>query len=499
MLKDNKVLVIGTGLGGLSAAISLASAGKRVKIYEKNERIGGKLNLHKQDGFTFDLGPSILTLPWVIEELFSKSGRKLADYLQMRNLDPQWRNFFPDGATLDLFQDTERMRQELERFDLSEVEPFFRFLEYSARQYDFVDKGYFRHGLDTVRDFMRFYSIRDVLVFDLFSSMHGGVKRFIRNLKIIDVLDYFIKYVGSSAHAAPGFMNLLPTIQFRYGLWYTPGGLYRIAEALKRLLDELGVEVVLNCEVTKIIKSGHRVTGVETADGTKDEAQYIVCNMETIPAYEKLLRESRALMLPLRRFEPSCSGLVIDLGVRKRYPQLAHHNFFFSADQRRHFRAVFEEKKLPEDPTIYLVAASRTDPSVAPEGMECLKILPHIPHLNGRHGYTRSDYLSYKDKVLDKLERMGLEGLRESIVVEHVLTPEDIQKMYYSNRGSIYGVACDRWKNFALKTPKQSSRYRNLFFVGGSVNPGAGVPMVLLCGQRVCDRILALESIKARP
>lgn len=496
MAKDNDVLVIGAGLGGLSAAISLASAGKRVKVYEKNERIGGKLNLHIQNGFTFDLGPSILTLPWVIGELFSRSGRNPADYLQMIPLDPQWRNFFPDGTTLDLFHNPDRMRQELDRFDPAEVEPFFRFLEYSARQYDFVDKGYFRHGLDTVRDFMRFYSLRDVFGFDLVRSMHGGVTRFIRNPQIIDVLDYFIKYVGSSAYAAPGFMNLLPTIQTRYQLWYTPGGLYQIARALRKLLDELEVEVVLNCEVTRIIKNGLKVTGVETADGSRDEADYVVCNMETIPAYEKLLSESRAFMLPLRRFEPSCSGLVIELGVSRKYPQLAHHNFFFSKDQRSHFRSVFRDKKLPDDPTIYLVAASRTDPSVAPEGMEGLKILPHIPHLNDRHRYSRSDYLSYKDKVLDKLERMGLEGLRESIVVEHVLTPDDIRKMYYSNRGSIYGVACDRWKNFALKTPKQSSRYRNLFFVGGSVNPGSGVPMVLLCGQRVCDRILALEAEK---
>lgn len=486
---DIRIVIIGAGLGGLSAAISLAAEGYNVHIIEKNNKLGGKLNILQQDGFTFDLGPSILTLPQIFESLFRRAKRTFSDSVNLIPLDPQWRSFFEDKSTFDLYFDREKMTDELRRFDAAEIKNFFRFLSYSERQYDIIDKGYFNHGLDSMRDFMKFYPLSDILHFDLLRTMHQGVAHYIRNTKIRDMMDFFIKYVGSSSHAAPGFMNLLPTIQLRYRLWYVMGGMYRIVEAMQSVLNELGVAIHLNTEVVHITTNADRVTGIETSTGETYPADYIVCNMETIPAYERLLNKKESFMKRYKKFEPACSGIIIDLGVKRRYPQLNHHNFFFSGDQKAHFESVFRNKTLPEDPTIYLVAASRTDPSVAPGGCEAIKILPHIPHLSDKNPYTRDDYLAFKERIIDKLERMGLYGLRENTIYEHVWTPYDIEKNYYSNKGSIYGVVCDRWKNFALKTPKQSTVYPNLFFAGGSVNPGAGMPMVVLCGQLVSDRL----------
>jgi diapolycopene oxygenase len=206
------------------------------------------------------------------------------------------------------------------------------------------------------------------------------------------------------------------------------------------------------------------------------------------------LEEDESLVRAMeKRLEPACSGVVIDVGLDCQYPQLAHHNFFFSGDQRQHFEDVFRRKRLPSDPTIYLVAASRTDPTVAPAGCDCLKILPHVPHLT-ENPPSLEEYRQFKDRVLDKLERMGLKDLRRHTVYEHFWTPYDIQKQYLSNRGSIYGVVTDRFKNLAFKAPKQSTRYPNLFFVGGSVNPGGGMPMVVLCGQKVCDKIVEWDG-----
>jgi diapolycopene oxygenase len=181
---------------------------------------------------------------------------------------------------------------------------------------------------------------------------------------------------------------------------------------------------------------------------------------------------------------------VLELGLDRKYPQLAHHNFFFSENQKTHFKTVFRKRLLPPDPTIYLVAASRTDPTVAPEGCDCLKILPHIPHIDDQKPLTREDYLVFKERVLDKLERMGLTDLRKHVVFEHCWTPLDIREQYNSNKGSIYGVVSDRFKNLAFKAPKQSVKYPNLFFVGGSVNPGGGMPMVVLCGQNVAKKVV---------
>jgi diapolycopene oxygenase len=490
-VKDKQVIVIGSGLGGISAAISLAQEGYRVTIHEKNDKIGGKLNVLKAAGYSFDLGPSILTLPHLFERLFERSGKRMADYFSIRPLRPHWRNFFEDGKVIDLYPEPDRMAEEARKAgeDPADLQ---RFLKYSSDLYDLVNAGYFEQGLDTAREFRRFYGLAKFPKFDLLRTMHGGVARHLKTRHMRDIFDYFIKYVGSSAYHAPAFMNCMPTIQYRHDLWYVDGGLYHIAEGLGRLMQELGIEVRLGSEVTEVRREGGKVTGL-VANGEFHPADMIVSNMEVIPAYERLLAEDEAFLKTLDKYEPSCSGLVLELGLDRQYPQLAHHNFFYSDHQREHFHTVFRKRELPPDPTIYLVAASRTDPTVAPPGCDCLKILPHIPSIDDRHPLTREDYMAFKERVIDKLERMGLENLRRHVVFEHCWTPIDIREQYYSHKGSVYGVVSDRFKNLAFKAPKQSVKYPNLFFVGGSVNPGAGMPMVVLCGQQVAKKVVAWD------
>ena len=486
--ESKRVVVIGAGLGGISAAISLAQEGYRVTLLDKNPWLGGKLSELKTGGYTFDLGPSILTLPHYFERLFERSGRSMADYIRIRPVRPHWRCFFEDGTRVDLVPEKEAMDAELRKVG-EDPAAFWRFLDYSARLYDLTAEGYFEQGLDTAAEFREFYGLWKFARFDLLRSMHQGVKRHLKTRHMRDVMDFFIKYVGSSALRAPAFMNAMPTIQFRYDLWYVDGGMSNIARGLGRLLEELGVEVRLGVEIASMAKASGRVSGVVTASGEHLDADVVVSNMEVVPTYRHLLGEDPEFLRGLRRYEPSCSGLVLELGLDRRYPQLAHHNFFFSRDQAGHFKTVFKKRQLPLDPTIYLVAASRTDPTVAPEGCDGLKVLPHIPYLDDERPLGREDYLAFKEVVLDKLERMGLEGLRRHVVHEHVLTPLDIESRYRSHKGSIYGVVADRFKNLGFKAPKQSERYENLFFVGGSVNPGGGMPMVVLCGQNVARKV----------
>jgi diapolycopene oxygenase len=491
--RNKKVIVIGAGLGGISAAIMLNINGFDVEIYEKNDKIGGKLNLIQEQGFTFDLGPSILTLPQYFRRLFEASGKNIDDYIKMEPVRPHWRNHFEDGTIIDLDPDMEFMKEELKKLGNNTYKEFREFLDYSEKQYDILEDGYFEAGLDNTFDFMKFYDFSAVFKIDFFKTMHGGVAKYIKNQKLVDIMDYFIKYVGSSAYNAPGFMNLMPTIQFRYDLWYVPGGMYNIAHGFFKYMKELGIKINLNSEVEKINKNGKRVSSV-VVGGEEKEADIIVSNMEGIPAYKKLLGEDESFMRKLKRFEPACSGLVLDLGLDIQYEHLRHHNFLFSGDQKTHFDTVFNKKKLPPDPTIYLVDTSQSDPTVAPEGGSALKVLPHIPYLDEKNPLTREDYLEYRDVILDKMERFGMKDIRQHIVYEHILTPLDIEQMYYSNRGSVYGVVSDLKKNFAFKLPKKSKKYENLYFTGGTVNPGAGMPMVLLCGQNVCKKILEDEG-----
>ncbi len=495
--KKKRVVVIGAGLGGMSASIMLARDGFEVTLIEKNKHVGGKLNQLQTKGFSFDLGPSIFTLPQFFRPIFEGDGTRLEDYVTLQRLDLQWRNFFEDGTVVDLWQDRDQMRLELERFGPCVLREYDKFLAYSRQQYEIVERGYLRHGLDTFGQFLRFYGWKDARDLDYLRSMAGSIRKRLSNPYLRDIFEYFIKYVGSSALDSPAFMNLMPNIQMEFGMWYIPGGLYELARAFRRRLDECGVKLQLEQEVVKIDHAARSVTGVQvrSSDGTSAsfEADYVVSNMEVIPAMQKLLNAPPARMKSLERFRPSCSGIVLHLGLDRVYPQLAHHNFLYSKDLHAHFRRVFRDGKLPDDPTLYVVAPTRTDPSQAPPGCDNIKILPHIPPLDDRRPTTREDYVALKEVCLDKLERMGLKDLRRHIVVEDFWTPFDIEARYCSNQGSIYGVVCDRRSNFAFKAPKRSSQFRNLFFVGGSINPGAGMPMVTLGGQHVA-RLIAEQN-----
>lgn len=498
-MSSPRVTVIGAGLGGISAAISLKAAGYDVEVFEKNSQIGGKLNVMEKDGFTFDLGPSIFTLPQFFQDLFERAGKKMEDYVQLDAVTPHWRNLFENKPTIDLYQEEDLMRRELDKLP-GEPEAHWRefkaFLTYGREQYDIVNDGYFDKGLDNLWEFISYYKLKLLGgKIDYKNSMSESIHQRLSDPQLRMIFEYFIKYVGSSAMDSPGYMNLMPMIQFDYGLWYVRGGMYNLAKGLGRLMEEMGIPIHLNADVEAIEKAGKQVTGIRMTDGTVHPSDIIVSNMEVIPAYKKLLNEPVSFTRKLEKFAPACSGIVLHIGTDKPFPQLAHHNFFYSEDQHKHFDTVFHKKQLPQDPTLYVVAPTRTDPSKAPEGCDNIKILPHIPPLEDGSDITHEDYVALKDRCIDKMERCGLTGLRESIVVEDLLTPVDIERMYRSNRGSIYGVVTD-WKlNYGFKAPKTSSRYKNLYFTGGSTNPGGGMPMVILSGQQCADRIIKRHPV----
>ena len=490
--RDKHVVVIGAGLGGLSAAISLATEGFTVDLLEKNDKVGGKLNVLQKDGFTFDLGPSILTMPHIFQKLFTHAGRKMEDYVSIQTVEPHWRNFFEDGSTLDLSSDPIRMKQELDKLGTNTAAEFEQFLAYSKKLCEVTEQGYFDKGLDTFWELIKHYgAVRSLMEFDVFRTMDQGVRRFIKDPKLVDVLNYFIKYVGSSPYDAPALMNLLPYIQFGYGLWYVKGGMYNMAKGLQKLAEELGVKIRVNCEVAEIQHTGGRATAVRLSDNSVIPADIVVSNMEAIPAYKKLFKDQVQEARRLNRFAPTCSGLVLHLGVDRIYQQLAHHNFFYSDHPREHFNSIFHNNRLSDDPTIYLVAPVKSDPGQAPKGCEIIKVLPHIPNIDPDKPLQTEDYAAFRERVLIKLERMGLTDLRKHIVCEESWTPVDIERRYYSNQGSIYGVVADRFKNLGFKIPQRSKLFSNLYFVGGSVNPGGGMPMVTLSGQLARDKILA--------
>lgn len=488
-------VVIGGGLGGISAAISLAQKGYEVSLFEQNNHFGGKLNRKEQDGFGFDLGPSILTMPDIFEQLFKNSGKKMEEYIPTTRLNLEWRSFFSDGTVIDLYGDLEEMEAKNSALNKEDMNEYRDFLDYANKLFEATKEGYFAEGLDTTMEMIRhhgvFSSLKD---FDYFSTMHEGISKRISHPKLQNILDYFSKYVGSSPYDAPAILNMIIAMQHQLGAWYVPGGMHLIAEGLVTLAKEIGVKLYLNTQATKLdTDENQNVTAAVFSDGSKVEADVFVSNMEVIPAYHYLLNEDEKYLDKLEdKFEPAASGFVLHLGVNKQYPQLSHHNFFFSDDPKTNYDQVYHQDELPVDPTIYLVNVNKTDPTQAPVGYENIKILPHIPYISEKP-FTHEEYSEFRERLLIKLEKMGLEGIRKHIVTENLWTPEDIQEAYSSHCGAIYGAVSDKKKNHGFKHPKYSKRYNNLYFVGGTVNPGGGMPMVTLSGQQVADKILEKE------
>ncbi|PSL41538.1 diapolycopene oxygenase [Planomicrobium soli] len=492
------VLVIGGGLGGLSAAISLAQNGYAVSLYEKNAHVGGKLNRLEQDGFGFDLGPSILTMPHIFERLFRGSGKRMADYVPMKRLNREWRSFFPDGTVLDLYGDLQLMEQRNPSLTRKDIKEYYSFLKYAKRLYDTTEAGYFEKGFDSTKEvIMKQGIISSLKGFDLGSTMHGAISKRIGNPHLRDMLSYFVKYVGSSPYNAPAVLNMMIYMQHVQGCWYVPGGMHKLAEGLTRLAKEAGVQIHTSLGVMQVHTSKDRhIMGIELEDGSVKTADYYVSNMEVIPFYKKMVAADPKFVQKLeKKFEPSSSGLVLHLGVKKEYPFLNHHNFFFSENLHEQMEKVFKKHELPDDPTIYVVNTNKTDPSQAPPGHENLKILPHIPYIQDKP-FTADDYLKFEETVLRKLERMGLHGLRDNIVTRDVWTPHDIERTYGSHRGAIYGTVSNKKTNKGFKNQKQSELYDNLYFVGGTVNPGGGMPMVTLSGQQVSEKIVKRDKAK---
>ena len=487
------VVVVGAGIGGLSAAIRLALAGQRVLVLEANDTVGGKMSEWRADGFRWDTGPSVITMRPVFEDLFAAAGRRLEDYLTLLPVEPLTRYFYPDGAQLDASADPARMADEIARLSPDDVDGYRRYLHYASEIHRITGPVFIYNDPPSIRRLAQ-TPLPDMLHVDPLRTMDGAIRGFVRSPQLRQLLGRFATYVGASPYLAPATLNVIAHVELAGGVWYPQGGIYAIAQAFERLARELGVEIRTGCRVDKIVLTADVVSGVLLEDGSSIDAATVIANVDVATVYERLLRGSDVSArraAGLARVEPSCSGFILLLGVEGESPTLAHHNIFFSSDYRREFDDIFERGQPPGEPTIYAAITSKTDAGHAPAGCENWFVLVNAPPLGPAYDWaTQAD--AYRERVLDRLAVFG-HDLRGRIRSEKRLTPVDLERLTGALRGALYGASSNsKWS--ALRRPhNRAPDVRGLYFAGGTTHPGGGVPMVTLSGK-VAAR-LALEDI----
>ena len=489
-----KVIVIGAGFSGLSAACNLAAEGFDVTILEKNEQTGGRARQYQAQGFTFDMGPSWYWMPDVFEQFFARFGRKASDYYQLERLNPSYRVYFGPGDHLDVpagMAELEAMFEQLEPGSTASLRKFLReaAYKYQVGMNEFVHKP--GHGL---LEFADWRVISSMFRIQMFTSLSKHVKSLFRNERLIKLLEFPVLFLGATPEKTPALYSLMNYADLALGTWYPQGGMYKIVEAMTRLAESLGVKIVLNTEVAHIRTEKGLSTGVVAKNGAVYPADAVVGSADYHHVESDLLdpqaRNYSSDYWDSRVMAPSC--LIFYVGVSKRLNRLLHHNLFFDEDFGRHAREIYETPKWPERPLFYVSAPSKTDPTVAPEGCENLFILlPVAPGLED----TPAIREHYYNLVMQRLSLLTGERIGESVVYRRTYAHSDFVRDYHAFKGNAYGLANTLRQTAFLKPKLRNKKISNLYYTGQLTVPGPGVPPAIISGQVVAKEIAhALEG-----
>ena len=447
------------------------------------------MNRFSKDGFVFDTGPSLITIPSVFEELFEEAGGNLREHLELIPLDPLADYVYPDGTSFSYSTDRAVLSETIGQLDKGDVDGFRRFMELGQRIFNLSEATFFRRPPLDPPTSNALKALRHVPLLHAWGNYHRTVATFFRNRYLRQLYDRYPTYVGSSPYRVPATLGIIPYIEVAFGGWYISGGLYRIIEAIVKLLEKAGVTILCNEPVEGIVHDKGRVRGVRLRSGAGIDADIIIMNGDASLA-PVLLGEAGAL--PLAEEKRSLSGLVFLLGIKRRLAGLKHHTIYFSANYEREFKVLFEERRFPDDPTVYVNIASRTDRSVSPEGGETLFIMANAPANDAP--WDEGAIAAARSAVFERLRSSGFPEIEDEIVVSEVWTPTIIGERYQMPGGAIYGTHSHGWRRAFLRPPNRDRRYEGLYYVGGSTHPGGGTPTVVMSSRITCDLIRRYES-----
>lgn len=485
-----KIAIIGGGIGGLTAGLYLAKAGFETSIFEKNEKLGGKAYELAIDNFRFDKGPSLLTMPFILEQVFSENNLLFSNFLRLKKLDVICKYFFEDGTEFYAYSDFEKLSEEIENKFGESKKTTQKYFEYCKTIYDLTaDVFLFRPFEFSIKSINKKTVLAALNIFkiDPFRTMHQANRSFFRNFKAIQLFDRYATYNGSDPYKAPATLNIIQHVEYNLGAYIPENGIYDIVKAYKKALENYDVKIYANSEVNRILLKNNKATGI-IVNEEKLEFDSILSNADVEYTYDILCDNIETPEAKrYRKFEKSSSALVFYIGVKGSFNNLETHNIFFSKDYKKEFYEIFNLKKIPEDPTIYLYVSKKINPNDAPTNWENWFVMINVP---SSISINEEQAIRIKEKLLKKIFNFLNFSSYPEVIFFDLLTPELLEKHANSLGGAIYGISSNS-KIAAFLRQKNKSRYiSKLYFAGGSAHPGGGIPLVALSGKIASELII---------
>ena len=481
MMERRSAVIIGAGFGGMALAIRLQSAGYQTKLIEKRDKPGGRAYVYHDAGFTFDAGPTVITDPTCLEELFALSGRKLSDYVELIPVKPFYQLRWEDGFIFDYANDQEDLDQQISKCSPEDVEGYRKFLAYSEQV---MEEGYIKLGHVPFPDFRSMVRVAPQLIrLESYRSVYSKVAQFIKNEHLRQAFSFHSLLVGGNPFTTSAIYALIHALERKWGVWFPRGGTGALVNnGLIKLFVDLGGEVLLNTTVKSIETKNGKVAGVTTEDGSFHPTDIVASNADVMHTYGQLLKnEPLALKTTksLQRKSYSMSLFVIYFGLKRRHPELKHHIVLFGKRYRELIREIFKGPALPDDFSLYLHAPSVTDSSLAPEGCSNYYVLSPVPNLGAANIDWEIEGPRYRDKILSYLEEHILPGLKNDLVTCRIFTPADFRDELNAYKGSAFSLEPVLLQSAYFRAHNSDKQIEGMYLVGAGTHPGAGIPGVI--------------------